>query len=119
MEQALTEAATTGRQPSASALARRPGVKHATFYRNHRDLIEEFKALAQATRPTPDIPRSPAAADPGEIARLRRENEDLRRAVRIYAEAIRQLTLDNEDPYTQVRSNARVVDLNAHRTRQS
>lgn len=119
MEQVLAEAATAGRQPSISALARRLGIKHATFYRNYRDQIEEFNALAQAARPAPDTPRAPAATDSGEIARLRRENEDLRRTVRIYAEAIRQLTLDNEDLYAQARTNARVVDLDAHRTRPS
>ncbi len=33
--------------------------------------------------------------DPGQVMqRLRRENEDLRRLVKIYAESIRQLTLD-------------------------
>lgn len=119
MEQVLAEAATEGRQPSVSALARRLGIKHATFYRNYRDQVEEFKALTQASRPAPDTPRARAATDPGEIARLRRDNEELRRTVRIYAEAIRQLTCDNEDLYAQVKSHARVVDLAAHRTRPS
>lgn len=119
MQQVLAEAATTGRQPSVSALARRLGIKHATFYRNHRDEIEKFKALTQTARPVPDIPPAPDATGPGEIARLRQENENLRRTVRIYAEAVRQLTLDNEDLYAQIRANARVVDLDAHRTRPS
>jgi hypothetical protein len=64
------------------------------------------------TRALPQLwnPGRSASIDQGEaLARLRRENDDLRKLVKIYAESIRQLTLDNEDLYTRVKANAGVI----------
>ncbi|WPB93576.1 hypothetical protein [Streptomyces malaysiensis] len=51
------------------------------------------------------------------IANLRRENTQLRRTLAIYAEALRQLTLDYEEVRSQVQQSAHVADLAAHRSR--
>ena len=51
------------------------------------------------------------------MKRLRRENEDLRRLVKIYAEAIRQLTLDHHELQARLNTAAGVTILADHRNR--
>ena len=84
MAQVLAAAATTGRRATISVVERRLGLPHATFYRNFADLIQQFQ---QQTGP----PNTAAAAANGDgpdgsaetICRLRSENEDMRRTLRI------------------------------------
>jgi hypothetical protein len=89
----LAESKASGRRATVTNVEKKLGVTHATFYRNYGDLIEWFKAQLAA-------PRDAAVTEKGttkredDLGRLRRENTDLRTQVRIYAEAIRQLTLD-------------------------
>src|SRR6266536_2225406 len=78
MAQVLAEAATTGRRATISAVERRLGLPHATFYRNFADLIQQFQ---QQTSP-PNTTAAPANGNgqdgPAEtIRRLRSENEDM------------------------------------------
>jgi hypothetical protein len=96
MERVLAQAAEHGRRATVTAVERELGIPHATFDRNYRHLTEDFRRRAQqqATAARQTAPVS-AGNDHGQvIQRLRRENEDLRRLVKIYAESIRQLTLD-------------------------
>lgn len=112
MAQVLAEAATTGRRATISAVERRLGLPHATFYRNFADLIQQFQqqigppntAAAAANGDGPD-----ASAET--ICRLRSENEDMRRTLRIYAEAIRQLTTRNEELADQLHRQASVTTI--------
>jgi hypothetical protein len=69
------------------------GVTHTTFYRNYPEPIAWFKSQLADRHRSVAAPTDSARAD-GETARLRRENSDLRKLVRIYAEAIRRLTVD-------------------------
>lgn len=97
MDRVLAQAAENGRGATVTAVERALGIPHATFDRNYRNLIEDFRQRAQqqATAAGQTGPVS-TGNDPGQvIKRFRRENEDLRRLVKIYAEAIRQLTLDH------------------------
>jgi hypothetical protein len=85
-----------------------------TFYRNFPDLIARFKQ--QATAPDSDttasIPAAAMASDAStETTELRRENRELRDRVVLYAEAIRQLTLDNTTLRAELEAGARVIDL--------
>ncbi len=50
------------------------------------------------------------------MARLRRENEDLRTLTKLYAEAIRQLTLDHAELEAKVNAQAGVTTLDARRS---
>jgi hypothetical protein len=111
MRQVLAEAATGRRRATITAVERQLHVTHPTFYRNYPDLISWFKAQASAQPPA-----RPAAASTGStMARLRRENEDLRRTVNIYAEAIRQLTVDNADLASELETQAAISHLDSRR----
>jgi hypothetical protein len=114
MRQVLAEAATSRRRATITAVERQLAITHPTFYRNYPHLISWFKAQASAQQPA-----QPAAASTSTststLARLRRENEDLRRTVNIYAEAIRQLTVDNADLASELETQAAISHLDSHR----
>jgi len=84
-----------GRRPPAlglttatiTAVERVLGIPHATFDRNYRHLIDDFRQQARDQAATAKPTRAVGSGkDPGQvIQRLRRENED-RRLVKIYAE---------------------------------
>ncbi|MEV8326655.1 hypothetical protein [Kitasatospora sp. NPDC056731] len=92
MESELAESEAAGRRATVTNVEKRLGVTHATFYRNYPELIAWFKTRLADRHRSATTPKNSARAD--ENARLRRENSDLRKLVRIYAEAIRQLTVD-------------------------
>ncbi|MCX5561084.1 hypothetical protein [Streptomyces sp. NBC_00038] len=119
MNLVLREAQETGRRATITAVERRLDVKHATFYRNFPHLITWFQEQADAHRnlpkPEQDTKRKKAPEDA--MADLRRENAQLRRILAIYAEALRQLTLDYEEVRSRVQQSAHVTDLVAHRSR--
>lgn len=120
MDQVLAEADSSGRRPTVTAVEERLGITHATFYRNYPDLIDWFKQQVAVLRDAAKPSRTTSGSDPAEImARLRRENEDLRRLVKIYAESIRQLTVDNTALRTAVNDQAGITDLAAHRARKA
>ncbi|MFF2148655.1 hypothetical protein [Kitasatospora sp. NPDC058190] len=93
MESELADSEAAGRRATVTNVEKRLGVTHATFYRNYPDLITWFKNRLADRHRSATTPKNSARAD-DETARLRRENSDLRKLVRIYAEAIRQLTID-------------------------
>ncbi|MEU0663795.1 hypothetical protein [Streptomyces lavendulocolor] len=120
MDLVLREAQESGRHPTITAVEKRLDIKHATFYRNYPHLIASFKERADALRNTPRGPASVSAqkkTPEGTIADLRREVTQLRRTVTIYAEALRQLTLEYEEMRCQVQQSAQVTELSAHRSR--
>lgn len=51
------------------------------------------------------------------MQRLRRENADLRRLVKIYAESIRQLTLDHLELEARINATASITTLSSRRSR--
>ncbi|MEV6502213.1 hypothetical protein [Streptomyces prunicolor] len=116
MDTVLKESAEAERHPRISAVEKRLGIPHATFYRNYPHLIEEFKLRTTERREdgvvTVDLPPTPTET----IARLRRETEDGRRIIAVYAESIRQLTLENEQLRSQVQRLEGVTDLTHRRT---
>lgn len=108
MDAVLAEAAATGRRATVTAVERRLGITHATFYRHHQDLITSYFQ----PRATPDRNQgepSPAAGTRAQdnLRRLRQENTDLRQTLHLYEEAIRRLTLEND----ALRTQARVIPL--------
>ncbi|MFJ1871094.1 hypothetical protein [Streptomyces chartreusis] len=115
----LREAQEAGRRPTISAVERHLDVKHATFYRNFPHLIDWFKEQITTQAPAPDAqPDTGRRRTPDDvITDLRRENTQLRRTVAVYAEALRQLTLDYDEVRSHVQQSAHVTDLLAHRTR--
>ncbi|MDX3525975.1 hypothetical protein P1P75_05880 [Streptomyces sp. ID05-39B] len=119
MNLVLREAQETGRRPTITAVERRLDVKHATFYRNFPGLITWFQERADAQRnslkPERDTKQKNAPEDT--ITDVRRENTQLRRTLAIYAEALRQLTLDYEEVRSHVQQSAEVTDLASHRGR--
>jgi hypothetical protein len=120
MERVLTEAAAeSGRRATVTAVERALGIPHATFDRNYRHLIDDFRQRAQqqaaAARQTGPVSMG---NDPDVVMqRLRRENEDLRRLVKIYAEAIRQLTLDHLELEAKLNTAVGVTTLADRRSR--
>lgn len=113
MRQVLAEAATSGRRATITAVERQLHITHPTFYRNYPQLISWFKAQASAQQPAQ--PAAATTSTDSALARLRRENEDLRRTVNIYAEAIRQLTVDNADLASELETQAAISHLDSHR----
>lgn len=119
MERVLAQAAEKGRRATVTAVEQALGIPHATFDRNYRHLIEDFRQRTrqQATAARPAGPVS-TCNDPGQVVqRLRRENEDLRRLVKIYAESIRQLTLDHLELEAKLNAAASVTTLPSGLTR--
>ena len=119
MERVLAEAAENGRRATVTAVERVLGIPHATFDRNYRHLAEDFRQRAQrqaaAARPAGPVS---AGNDPAQVMqRLRRENEDLRRLVKIYAESIRQLTLDHLELEAKLNTAVGVTALADRRNR--
>jgi hypothetical protein len=119
MARVVAQAAENGRRATVTAVERALGIPHATFDRNYRHLIEDFRQRAQqqATAARTAEPVS-TCNDPGQVVqRLRRENEDLRRLVKIYAESIRQLTLDHLELEAKLNAAASVTTLPSGLTR--
>jgi hypothetical protein len=116
MDLVLRESAETGRRATITAVEHRLGVAHPTFYRNYPELIDWFKQQVQGQKATRQGETGTAQGDPARVmARLRRENEDLRRITSIYAEAIRQLTFDYAELEAKVNAEAGVTNLDARR----
>jgi hypothetical protein len=119
MERILARAAQNGRRATVTAVEKALGIPHATFDRNYRHLIENFRRRAQqqasATRPAGQVSAGNDADQV--IQRLRRENEDLRRLVKIYAESIRQLTLDYSELQAKLNTAVGVTTLADRRGR--
>ncbi|MFC6061461.1 hypothetical protein [Streptomyces ochraceiscleroticus] len=113
----LAESEASDRRATVTNVEKQLGVTHATFYRNYSDLIEWFKAQLVARRQEA-VTEKAASKREDDLARLRRENTDLRKQVRIYAEAIRQLTLDKsalEDELQGVTGITRLGDRRRQR----
>jgi hypothetical protein len=112
MAHVLAQAAETGRKATVTAVERALGIPHATFDRNYRHLIDDFRQRAHDQSTTAKRTRATSSNDPGQvIQRLRRENEDLRRLVKIYAESIRQLTLDHLELQARLNAAASITTL--------
>ncbi|MEV0537630.1 hypothetical protein [Kitasatospora sp. NPDC050463] len=114
METELDESKTTGRRATVTNVEKQLGVTHTTFYRNYPDLIEWFKAQLAARR-TAAVTEKDTTKREDDLDRLRRENTDLRKQVRIYAEAIRQLTLDKAALEDKLQSRDGLASLDERR----
>ncbi|MEU2620211.1 hypothetical protein ABZ642_19120 [Streptomyces sp. NPDC007157] len=110
----LAESEASGRRAAVINVEKQLGITHATFYRNYPDLIEWFKAQLVARRQEAVTEKDTNKRE-DDLARLRRENTDLRKQVRIYAEAIRQLTLDKAELEDRVQALEGVTSLDQHR----
>jgi chromosome segregation ATPase len=116
MDLVLREAAESGHRPTITAVERQLEIAHPTFYRNYPELIAWFKQRLQNQRSTHQGETQTARKDPAaEIGRLRRENEDLRTLTKLYAEAIRQLTLAYAELEAKLNAQAGVTPLDAWR----
>ncbi|MFE0778853.1 hypothetical protein [Streptomyces sp. NPDC058861] len=114
MEAELDESHDLGRRATVSKVEKRLGVTHATFYRNYPDQIDWFKSQLDARRQATVTVKDTAKRE-DDLARLRRENTDLRKQVRIYAEAIRQLTLDKATLEDKMQALEGIASLDEHR----
>ncbi|MFJ5123030.1 hypothetical protein [Kitasatospora sp. NPDC088548] len=114
MDTELAESKAAGRRATVTNVEKRLGVTHATFYRNYPDLIAWFKTQLADRHSSATAPKNSARAD-DETARLRRENSDLRKLVRIYAEAIRQLTVDKAALEDELQALSGVTSLTERR----
>ncbi|MFB7851223.1 hypothetical protein ACFC34_30020 [Streptomyces sp. NPDC056053] len=115
MQAELSESKVLGRRATVSNVEKSLGVTHATFYRNYPDHIEWFKTqLAHHQREAASTNKG-AAKREDDLSRLRRENTDLRKQVRIYAEAIRQLTQDKATLEDEIQALSGVTRLDDRR----
>lgn len=113
----LREAADAGRHATITAVERRLGITHPTFYRNFPHLITWFKQQQAASQQTPEEPAVPnCRPSTDKIADLRRENRNLRATVKVYAEALRQLTLDYAELESRLEHRMGVINLASRRS---
>lgn len=121
MARVLAQAGENGRKATVTAVERALGIPHATFDRNYRHLINDFRQRAHDQSSTAKRTRAVSSGkDPDQvIQRLRRENEDLRRLVKIYAESIRQLTLDYLELQAKLNATASITTLPSRRNQAS
>ena len=104
MDQILEHSKHTGRRPTIADVERKLGIAHATFCRHFTALTDTyFKPRAAELRKRPiDTTGAEAETIQQATQRLRQENTDLRKLIQLYAEQIRQLTLDRHDLILQV-----------------
>lgn len=118
MARVLAQAADNGSKATVTAVERALGIPHATFDRNYRHLIDDFRQGAGDQSAAAKRARADSSGkDPDSLSviwRLRRENEDLRRLVKIYAESIRQLTLDHLELQARLNAAASITTLPTH-----
>jgi AcrR family transcriptional regulator len=112
MTHLVKHATTAGARPTATALAARLGISRPALYRHFRPLVEELLTAASSHE---EVRRRRIRDRDGEIARLRREKEDLRRHVELYEEVIRQLTIENDQLKRQLEDQAGVAHLDSLR----
>lgn len=112
MDDVLAEAARTGCAATVTAVERRLGLRHATFYRHYQPLITDyFRPKAQVGSQPAAMTAAEEETDSGIMKRLRKENTELRKLVSIYAETIRQLTIDKTALESQVQALSGVTRL--------
>lgn len=109
MASVLAESAASGRRATITSVEARLGITHATFYRHYPALIDWFHTQ-QANRRSA-ILRDEIDSTTILLIRLRHDNADLKKLVAVYAEAIRQLTIDNADLRTQLEEISGVTTL--------
>ncbi len=117
MDQILERSAHTGRRPVIADVERKLGVAHATFCRHFTALTDTyFKPRAAELRKRPiDTTGAEAQTIQQAMQRLRQENTDLRKLVQLYAEQIRQLTLNRHDLTLQVEQLSGVTRIGTSR----
>jgi AcrR family transcriptional regulator len=109
----LLQQATAGNaRPTATALATHLGISRPALYRHYRPIVDELLAAASTHE---DTRRRRIRDLDGEVAKLRREKEDMRRHVELYEEIIRQLNVENDRLKRQLEKQAGVTDLDSHR----
>lgn len=111
MDQVIAAAREQGRSPTIAAVERALDVRHATFYRNFRDLITDHFQPQAASYPKPQPTRTDQAREASAVERLRQENTALRRLIAIYEEAIRQLTLTNQELRENIHDAKKITTL--------
>ncbi|MFD5463910.1 hypothetical protein ACFWIQ_13975 [Kitasatospora sp. NPDC127059] len=114
MEAELAGSEAVGRRATVTTVEKRLRVTHATFYRNYPELITWFETRLADRNRSATTPKNSARAD-DENARLRWENSDLPKLVRIYAEAIRQLTVDKAALEDELQALSGVTSLTERR----
>ncbi|WP_405625861.1 hypothetical protein OG933_06640 [Streptomyces sp. NBC_00016] len=113
----LREAADADRHATITAVERRLGIAHPTFYRNFPHLITWFRQQRAASQRTEEERAVPTSRPPTDkIADLRRENRNLRATVKVYAEALRQLTLDYAELESRLELRLGVINLASRRS---
>ena len=116
-EEVLGEARAAGRRATVTALAERAGMTRPTLYRNHPGLIADFLGRA-AEQHRATVPRESANQQlRDKLARLRRENEDLRRHLAIYEDHIRRLVTENTQLRHELSDLGGVSNLSSYRQR--
>jgi len=109
----LLQQATAGNaRPTATALATHLGISRPALYRHYRPMVDELLAAASTHE---DTRRRRIRDLDGEVAKLRREKEDMRRHIELYEEIIRQLSVENDRLKRQLEKQAGVTDLDSHR----
>jgi len=109
----LLQQATAGNaRPTATALATHLEISRPALYRHYRPMVDELLAAASTHE---DTRRRRIRDLDGEVAKLRREKEDMRRHIELYEEIIRQLSVENDRLKRQLEKQAGVTDLDSHR----
>ncbi|MDH6129860.1 hypothetical protein [Kitasatospora sp. GP82] len=111
----LSEAATSGRAATVTALAKQLQITRQTLYRDFADETADLLRRDAERRSSRPPARTCTGSDAETIARLRREKSELTRHLIIYEDHIRRLTIENTR-LTQVLANqSKITRLDDHR----
>ncbi|MGX6605784.1 hypothetical protein ACWKSP_27170 [Micromonosporaceae bacterium Da 78-11] len=122
-ESVIVEADASARRPSVLTLARRLGLSNTTLRRHFPDIAREIgtRRHQQANPDGEPSTTSPMAAEA--MARLRRENSDLKTQLEIAIASIHRLALDNHELRAALEAATKVTHIpnakrrTAHRKR--
>jgi len=111
-----TPRADSVRWPSVSELARTAGIKRWVLTHKHVDLKDRFQAEIERLRTnpaSPAAPQRPSSLQPlhEDIARLRRENAELRELVAAYEHALLAVGMEYHVLATQDSGAAKILPL--------
>ncbi|GGR10247.1 hypothetical protein [Kitasatospora griseola] len=119
-DELLAKAAQEGRRLTVAELAGHLGLKRPTFYNRFPEVAAELVNIAaEAGHKATGRPRNDRAAElEKKLTLLRRERDDLRRHLDIYADHIRRLTMENASLRQELESRSGVTVLAQRRPSQ-
>jgi AcrR family transcriptional regulator len=115
MAEVIGQAHEANRQPTVTALAALLGLNYTTFWRHFPDIAQEMVDLARTGRVSEDRQPGRVTTMTKDLARLKRDNTQLKHDLEVAKAVIQRLALENAELRKADSSN--VVPFNGWRDR--